>query len=60
MECAILLYYLKHMTVPFLSYNNYFYDDLHYFVLDCKKTAKYYMCTICNVLALKKKITTRE
>ena len=40
MECAILLYYLKHMTVPFLSYNNYFYDDLHYFVLDCKKTAK--------------------
>ena len=36
-------------------------DDLHYFVLDCKKTTKYYaqntaqICTICNVLALNKK-----
>ena len=35
-------------------------DDLHYFVLDCKKTTKYYaqntaqICTICNVLALNK------
>ena len=37
-------------------------DDLHYFVLDCKKTTKYYahntaaqICTICNVLALNKR-----
>jgi len=45
--CNSVIVLSQNMTVPFLSYNNnnYFYDehdDLHYFVLDCKKLQKYY------------------